>query len=154
MRLEPLTAAAFAQFGAVIEQPRQAGDRSFYTSWLGSERSGMTPRLHVNRLMPAQLPYSIDTLERHPYAAQIFIPLEVSRYVVVVAPDAESGGPDAARAVAFVAPGNVGVLYRQGVWHSGAAVLDGPGSFTVLMWRNDTADDEEFVSLEQAIELS
>jgi ureidoglycolate lyase len=120
---------------------------------LGSQRAGMTPRLHTNHVTAAALPYTIDTLERHPYSAQIFIPLDVARYVVVAAPDAPDGGPDITRIQAFLAPGNLGIVYRQSVWHAGASVLDRPGSFTVLMWRNDSPDDEEFISLGHSIQL-
>jgi ureidoglycolate lyase len=148
MKLTPLTEAAIAPFGAIIQPPAETGVRNFYTSWLGSERCGMTPRLHVNLVQPSPLPYSIDTLERHPHSAQIFIPLDVERYIIVVAPD-----PDLTRAQAFLAPGNVGIVYKQGVWHAGATVLDRPGSFTVLMWRNDTPDDEEFISLPHPIQI-
>lgn len=153
IRLEPLTEAAMAPFGAVIKPPARPGDRNSFTSWLGSKRIGMTPRLHINLVSAATLPCPIDKLERHPHTAQIFIPLEVARYIVVVAPDATAGGPDMTRLQALLAPGNLGVLYRQGVWHAGAIVLDRPGSFGVLMWRNDSSDDEEFVQLEHAIEL-
>jgi ureidoglycolate lyase len=151
--LAPLTETAIAPFGAIIQPPAEPGLRNFYTSWLGSERTGMTPRLHVNKVMATTLPCTIDTLERHPHSSQIFIPLDVTRYIVVVAPEAPNGGPDITRVQAFLAPGNVGIVYRQGVWHAGASVLDGPGSFAVLMWRNDTPDDEEFVPLAHKIEL-
>jgi ureidoglycolate lyase len=109
----------------------------------------MKPRLHVNLIRPSVLPCVVDTLERHPYSSQIFIPLDVSRYILVLAPD----GPDITRAQAFLAPGNVGIVYRAGVWHAGAKVLDRSGSFAVMMWRNDSPDDEELITLPLAIEL-
>jgi ureidoglycolate lyase len=153
IQLTPLTEAAIAPFGTIIQPPADPGDRNFYTALLGSQRTGMTPRLHVNLVSPSTLPYAIDTLERHPYSAQIFIPLDVARYVVVVAPYGLDGGPDITRVQGFLAPGNVGIAYRQSVWHAGASVLDRAGSFSVLMWRNDSPDDEEFVSLAQPVEL-
>ncbi len=153
VRLMPLTESAIAPFGAMIEAPAKAGERNFYTQWLGSERTGMTPRLHVNHVTEVTLPSGIDTLERHPYSAQIFVPLNVSRYVVVVAPNISDGSPDVENIHAFIAPGNAGIVYRRSVWHAGASVLDRPGSFSVMMWRNDSADDEEFVSLAQPIQL-
>jgi ureidoglycolate lyase len=95
----------------------------------------------------------IDTLEQHPHSAQIFLPLDVARYLIVVAPSDELGNPDLAHSEAFLAPGNVGIVYRPGVWHAGAAVLDRPGSFGVLMWRNDTADDEVFRQLSTSLRV-
>jgi len=147
LRLQPLTAAGFAGFGAVIEAPADPGGRREYNRWLGSGRAGMTPRLHVNRLAPVELPRLVETLERHPYTAQVFVPLDVASYIVVVAASAEGGAPDGRSAQAFLAPGNLGIVYAPGVWHAGAAVLERAGSFAVLMWRNDTADDEEFAPL-------
>jgi ureidoglycolate lyase len=89
LRLHPLTADAMSPFGSIIEAPTNPGDRTGYTQWLGSDRTGMTPRLHTNSLLPAVLPYAIHVLERHPYSAQVFLPLDVAQYVVVVAPTAD-----------------------------------------------------------------
>ena len=151
--VEPLTRDAFFPFGERIEAPELAHQRNHYTAWLGSGRASMTPRLHVNRVACLDLPHIVTTLERHPWSAQIFLPLDVARYLVVVAPAGSSSEPDLSAARAFVAPGNVGVVYRAGTWHAGASVLDRPGSFGVLMWRNDTADDEEFLTLSQPLEI-
>jgi ureidoglycolate lyase len=153
MHLAPLTAEALAPFGSIVVAPANASDRSLYTQWLGSERVGMTPRFHVNLLLPAELPYTVQVLERHVYSAQFFVPLDVARYVVVVAPTANDGTPDLAGVRAFLAPANVGVVYAPGTWHAGATVLERPGSFAVLMWRNDSADDEEFLTLESPLEI-
>lgn len=153
LRLAPLTAESMAPFGEMILAPAEVGERSFYTQWLGSEGAEMTPRLHVNCLGASTLPLIVDTLEQHPYSAQVFLPIDVARYMIVVAPSDEMGNPDLAQSRAFLAPGNVGVVYRPGVWHAGAAVLDRPGSFGVLMWRNDTADDEVFRDLSASLQV-
>ncbi len=153
LRLTPLTAEGMAPFGDVLKAPAEIGDRTLYTHWLGSERADMTPRLHVNRVRMSTLPLVIDTLEQHPCSAQIFLPIDVARYIVVVAPSNELGATNIALSQAFLAPGNVGIVYKPGVWHAGAAVLDRPGSFGVLMWRNDTADDEEFRQLDTSLQV-
>jgi ureidoglycolate lyase len=140
-------------FGSIIEAPANPGDRTDYTHWLGSERAGMTSRLHVNCLLPAALPYSVNVMERHPYSAQFFLPLDVAQYVVVVAPTANDGSPDFAAARAFLAPGNIGVVYGPAVWHAPATVLERRGSFGVLMCRNDSADDEEFITLASPLQI-
>jgi ureidoglycolate lyase len=147
LRLTPLTSDAFKPFGAVIEPPPLPGERSFYSQWLGSARTGMEPRFHVNHVPATSLPYTVEVVERHPYAAQIFLPLDVTSYVIVVAPSALNGYPDAGRAQGFVASGTVGIVYAPGTWHAGITVLARPGTFGVLMWRNDTDDDEEFFPL-------
>jgi ureidoglycolate lyase len=144
--LVPLTSAAFAPFGAVIEAPAHFGERSFYTRWLGSSLPGAEPMLHVNRVRPRTLPCAVTVLERHPFAAQLFLPLDVAEYLIIVAPGGNEG-PDVSRTVCFTAPGTVGIVYAPGVWHAGMTVLARPGSFAVLMWRNGTADDQEFFPL-------
>jgi ureidoglycolate lyase len=158
LRLEPLTSAAFADFGGVIEAPSEPGGRSEYSDWLGGSglctgRPGMTPRLHVNRLAPVVLPRFIDTLERHPYSAQIFVPIDVASYIVVVALTGIDGAPHGESAQGFLVPGNLGIVYAPGVWHAGAAVLEREGSFAVLMWRNGSADDEEFAPLAHPLQI-
>lgn len=153
LRLAPLTAEAITPFGSIIEAPSVAGDRSDYTQWLGSERAGMSARLHINHLLPTALPYNCKVMERHPYSAQLFLPLHVVRYVVVVAPTARDGTPELAAVRAFLAPAHCGVVYAAGVWHAGATVLERPGSFAVLMWRNETADDEEFLTLPSPLQI-
>jgi ureidoglycolate lyase len=144
--LQPMPEAAeFAPFGALVAPPAQHGDRRFYSDWLGGG-DGLAPVFHVNSLPETVLPGAINTLERHPHAAQCFVPLDVTRYLVVVAPSSADGSPDLAGLRAFVVPGTRGVIYRQGVWHAGARVLDGPGAFAVLMWRG-SANDDEFIDI-------
>ncbi len=147
LRLDQLTSDSFSPFGDVIEPPALPGERSLYTQWLGSARPGMEPRLHVNHVPATSLPYAIEVLERHPYAAQLFLPLDVASYIVVVAPSCLNGHPDLDRAQAFLASGTAGIVYAPGVWHAGMTVLVRRGSFGVLMWRNDTDEDEEFFPL-------
>ncbi len=153
LRLMPLTAEAFKPFGQVIEAPAMPNERRVYTRWLGSERRGMTPRLHVNRVNETLLPYLIEKLERHPHSAQIFFPVDVLRYILVVAPAADDGFPQVSAARAFVVPGDLGVVYASGLWHAGVTVLDRPASFSVLMWRNDSNDDEEFFQLASPLQV-
>ena len=152
LKLEPLSEKSFAPFGDVIAAPERPGDRAFYEETLGSSRAEARLGFHANHVPPSSLPYVVDRLERHPYSSQTFIPLDVSRFVVVVAPDGDNG-PDDSQVSAFLAPGTVGVTYRPGVWHHGIVGLDRPASFTVLMWRIAPGADDEFVELEEAIEL-
>lgn len=129
----------FAPFGAFIDRPEQAGQRQFYSQWLGG--AGLAPVFHVNNVLPSTLPLTLNKLERHPHAAQCFVPLDVSRYLVTVAPSLADGSADMARLKSFVLPGTIGVVYAPGVWHAGASVLDRAGAFAVLMWRGANDDD-------------
>lgn len=151
MRQVPLNALvdgeAFAAFGALIEPPRMVGERRFFSSWLGAEHESCDPVLHVNHVAEYALPLQLDSLEKHPHAAQAFVPLDVSRYIVTVAPSDPDGRPLIEDLHAFIVPGNRGVIYRRDVWHGSARVLDRAGSFAVLMWRGAT-DDDVFVPIE------
>lgn len=129
----------FAPFGSFIDRPAQAGQRQFYSQWLGG--AGLAPVFHVNNVLPSTLPLTLNKLERHPHAAQCFVPLDVSRYLVTVAPSLPDGSADMARLKSFVLPGTIGVVYAPGVWHAGASVLDRAGAFAVLMWRGANDDD-------------
>lgn len=133
------TAEAFLPFGTVLAAPSVIGDRKFYSEWLGAE--GLAPVLHTNAVTPVTLPCQVSLIEHHPHAAQAFIPLDVSRYIVTVAPSDASGQPVLDKVESFLVPGNLGVVYRRGVWHAGASVLDRLGNFAVLMWRGAPDDD-------------
>ena len=90
-------------------------------------------------------PLRSDYLERHQFSSQTFVPLDVERWLIVVAPHAVAGGPDASGMKAFIATGKQGVTYRPDTWHHGLTVLDRPGRFAVFMWRDGGKGDEEFV---------
>lgn len=134
----------FEPFGAIVRRPDDYGERRFYSEWLGGE--GLTPLFHVNKLAETRLPAQIDRLERHPHAAQCFIPLDVERYLVTVAPALRDGTPDLPNIRSFLFPPSLGVIYRRGVWHAPASALGRPGAFAVLMWRG-RQDDDEFLDI-------
>lgn len=133
--------AAFAPFGEFVDAPSRIGERRPYSPWMAPV-AGLSPSFHTNLVPPAGVPITVARVERHPHAAQIFLPLVGERYLVVVAPSAPDGTPDAAGVRAFVVPATLGVVYRPGVWHASILALDVPASFAVLMWRGAATDDE------------
>lgn len=148
MRLtaRPLTAEAFAPFGEVLEAPATPG-RAYFDRALANRRPAVPPSLSIALKEPlAALPLRSAVMERHPFSSQSFIPLDAGRWLAVVAPDA-GGGPDMARALAFLARGDQGVTYGVDVWHHPFTVLDRPARFAVAMWRDGTAADDEFIAV-------
>jgi ureidoglycolate lyase len=142
---QPLTKEAFAPFGDVIELPTSTG-RTYYEDALGNLRPAARPSVSVSQREPtAERPIAANLLERHEFSSQTFIPLDVGRWLIVVAPHAERGGPDLSGVKAFVADGRHGVTYKPDTWHHGLTVLDRPGRFAVFMFRDDSGGDEEFV---------
>jgi ureidoglycolate lyase len=141
---QPLERTAFAPFGDLIDVPDQAG-RTYYDDALGNLRSSALPSLSmILKADTPDRPLRATMLERHEFSSQTFIPVDVARWLIVVAPHAPQGGPDLARMRAFIATGRQGVTYKPNTWHHGLTVLDRPGRLAVFMWRAGT-DDEEFV---------
>jgi ureidoglycolate lyase len=142
---QPLASNAFAPFGDVIDVPNEAG-RRYYEDALGNLRPAARPSLSVSfKPETRERTLRAELLERHEFSSQTFMPLDVARWLVIVAPHAPQGGPDIDRAKAFIASGRQGVTYRPNTWHHGLTVLDRPGRFAVFMWRDGTKGDEEFV---------
>jgi ureidoglycolate lyase len=145
---QPLTKDAFADFGDVIDIPSEAG-RKYYEDALGNLRPAARPSLSVSlKVETTDRPLRAELLERHEFSSQTFVPVDVERWLVVVAPHARQGGPDLGAVRAFIANGRQGVTYKPNTWHQGLTVLDRPGRFAVFMWRDGTKGDEEFVPVE------
>src|SRR5215469_9326479 len=94
LHLEPLTRAAFAPFGDVIEL---TGARHFPINGGTTERfhdlaaidvseAGGRAIVSVFRAQPRAWPVEIAMMERHPLGSQAFVPLGDVDYAVVVAP--------------------------------------------------------------------
>jgi ureidoglycolate lyase len=144
---KPLTPEEFAPYGDVLAPPADRG-RIYYDQGLGNLRPTARPSLAVShaKFLPT-LPLEAKVMERHEFSSQSFVPLDVSRWLVIVAPSDADGGPDASRAMAFLAGPGQGITYHAGTWHHPLTLLDRPGRFAVFMWRDGTTTDEEFRTL-------
>lgn len=135
---QPLTREAFAAFGDVIES---AHSRSMPIN------GGMTTRFHdlarvdpgpgdsrvlvnIFETLPYALPLPVNMLERHPLGSQAFVPMDGSRFLVVVAPAGDAVRIEDIRA--FVTNGRQGVNYARGVWHHPLVVTQQRASFVVI----------------------
>ena len=144
---QPLSEAAFAPYGDVLEAPREIG-RTYFEKGLQSARPKAWPSLSVAHVKPlAKLPLEAKVMERHEFSSQSFMPLDVGRWLAVVAPSGADGGPDPSGAVAFLVQPGQGVTYHMGTWHHPLTALDRPARFAVFMWRDGTTADEEFRTL-------
>ena len=142
---EKLTPEAFAPYGEVVAAAPEFA-RQYFEEALGNARAHARPSLSLIRRAPQEpLPLEVKLLERHAFSSQTFIPIDVARWLIVVCPHAASGGPDVARAKAFLASPDEGVTYRMNTWHHELTVLDRPARFAIFMWRDGSPDDEEFV---------
>jgi len=137
LRMEPLTRAAFAPFGEVIELE---GARHFPINGGTTERfhdlaaidvseAGGRPIVSVFRAQPRAWPVEIAMMERHPLGSQAFVPLDAAGYAVVVAP---AGAFDPAQMRAFWAGRGQGVNYAKGVWHHPLLAFGRVSDFVVI----------------------
>jgi ureidoglycolate lyase len=157
--IEPLTAAAFAPFGEVVEAgansqsinegtARQYGDLAAIDVAI----EGGRPRVSLYRSEARRWPLAIRMLERHPLGSQLFMPLSDDPYLVVIAP----AGPVPARETvrAFLAGGRQGVNYRRGTWHHPLIALDEGREFLVIDRGGPGDNCEEFHFADGGFELS
>ncbi len=148
---QPLTADAYAPYGDVIMasrhgEPGLPGNQGTalrfpHLAKLIDARPGRArANLGIFRCAPrAVWPMPLTLLEKHPSSTQLFVPMNASHYLVVVARGGDA--PDLATLAAFVATGAQAITYHPGVWHHPMIALGGVTDFTCLVWEDDTADD-------------
>ena len=118
----PLTQAAFAVYGDVIETTGRDffhindGKVERYHDLTNVEILGQDrPLVSINRAQPAPLPIVVTQLEKHPLGSQAFVPMQGERFIVIVAAGGET--PDISTLKAFITNGLQGVNYHRNVWH-------------------------------------
>ena len=138
LKLEPLSAEAFAPFGVVIELDRHKpltineGHAQKFADLLPHDCQHQDGRVavHFYRSRGRKLPIEIRTLERHPLGSQAFWPLHDRPYAIVVAPPGDTPDPAAIRA--FVARGDQAIQYHRGTWHHYQIALETDSEFLVF----------------------
>jgi ureidoglycolate lyase len=142
-----LSAHAFAPFGDVLAfDPAQAwrvndgnalrADLPVRFSYFAGQ-----PKLALFRVDAQRLPMTVNAFERHPNSSQVFFPISADRFLVVMAPRAADGAPDAGKAEAFIGQRGQGVAYLPDVWHAPIVALDTDGDFLMLIWEQDAPED-------------
>ncbi|MEX6506427.1 ureidoglycolate lyase [Jiella sp. M17.18] len=155
---QPLTAAAFAPFGEVIETAGAEerlinnGSTIRYHGLAGVDvaAGGGRPLISIFRGQPFALPIEIAMMERHPLGSQAFYPLSGRPWLVVVAKDAAGRPGDP---LAFLAQGDQGVNYAPGVWHHPLLSLDGTSDFLIVD-REGPGSNLEEVPYRQSFRIS
>ena len=138
LKPEPLTAAAFAPYGDVIECSDRAEKREINygqsVCYHDLARLELTadngrPIVRIFQSKPLPLPISIKVMERHPLSSQAFYPLSGEPYLVVVA---RQGEFEEKNIRVFLAGPTQGVNYRPGTWHHFSLALNKVSSFLVI----------------------
>lgn len=155
LSLHPLTAAAFAPYGEVLElgsgaaRAINAGTsaRIDLPSALDFARESGKPRLATFRVRAQPLAGPWRSLERHRFGSQTFVPLQAGNWIVLVARGEDA--PDAGTLRAFSASPHQGITLHAGTWHHPLIALDA-GLFLVLE-REGAEVDCEVVQLEDPV---
>src|SRR5438046_2285281 len=127
--IAPLTKAAFAPFGQVIEtrdaKPKLINDgfaqRFDGLAQIDVAAEGGTVNISLFDGSVRPSPILIKLMERHPLGSQLFMPLNEKLWLVVVCTDPRA--PVSYRA--FAATGQQGVEYARNTWHHPVLVVPG-----------------------------
>jgi ureidoglycolate lyase len=158
LRAQPLTRAAFAPFGDVIEM---AGSRNYPINQGSTLRfhdlakidvaaDGGRPLINVFRATPLPEPIEVKVLERHPIGSQAFMPLSGAKFLVVVADPVAR--PSFEHLHAFITDGAQGVNYARNTWHHFVLALDRVTDFLVVD-RGGPGENLEEISLDAPVLL-
>ncbi|MBV9456366.1 MAG: ureidoglycolate lyase [Bradyrhizobium sp.] len=152
---EPLTKAAFAPFGDVVEADGAApieinqGFARRFNSLANIDviTGGAAVNISLFDARPRPQPIAILLMERHPLGSQLFMPLQDRPWLVVVCTDPH----DPASYRAFIATGRQGVNYARDVWHH-PLLVSGEGERFLVVDRIGE-DNLEEVWLDQPLSL-
>jgi ureidoglycolate lyase len=147
LRVEPLTKAAFAAFGEVVEWEGAApiainqGFAERVNALAAIDVSANDGLINISLFTanPRPSPIAIAIMERHPDGTQLFFPLQDAPWLVVVCRDPH----DSSSYRAFAASGRQGVNYARNVWHHPLLVHDANSRFLIVDRRGPGANLEE-----------
>jgi ureidoglycolate lyase len=90
-------------------------------------------------------------MERHALSNQLFVPLDVDHYLILVARDDGADRPDFQTLRAFRVSGRQAINYFAGTWHMNMSTLDRPGVFIMMIHEDGTPDDCEFCDVDPVV---
>jgi ureidoglycolate lyase len=147
----PLTPEAYAPYGRVIQAsprgepgvPANLGTALRFDDVVDVVNTrGPSAKLAVKVFRSRPVPREkrpLALLEKHPCSTQLFIPMNGSRYIALVALGADR--PDLSTLAAFVAEGAQGISYGPGVWHHPMLTLDVETDFVVFVHEDGSPED-------------
>jgi ureidoglycolate lyase len=155
---KPLTLQNFSSFGQVIDpagvvpETINEGTSKRYSDLaaLDLNTDAARPKMSVYVSHARHFPLQISKLERHVQSSQVFIPLGMHRFALVVALGGDT--PDAASMTAFLTSPGQSICLHRGTWHHSLLALGDGDRFAVIDGGNYRADTQEF-TLAQAVWL-
>jgi ureidoglycolate lyase len=152
--IEELTAAAFAPFGSIIEQPARASDASGsgWQWWGEMAQLGGGDRPYAIGYVDLQpVPLRVDWAERHMVSDELLAPLGGDCLVYVGPPTFEDEPgrlPDLTEFRVFRVRKGQAVLLKPGVWHGAPLAADGATHVLVILLFNTARQDLHLVRFE------
>lgn len=146
IRIQPITAAAFAPFGELLcakaapDKLINQGRCERHHALATVQRGDGEAIISLFRSEAVSLPYECTLLERHPLGSQAFMPLGPDPWLSVVTPD-EDGMPG--QPLAFLVPAGMGINLHAGIWHGVLTPLDNPADFLVVDREGDGVNLQE-----------
>lgn len=143
LKTEPLTPAAFAPFGDVLDATGDFrlindGQCRRHHNRAKLDFTDAQPGISLFHAEPRTLPYALTLIERHPKGSQAFIPMTQSPFLIIVATDPQS------KPRAFLTNGAQGINLHRGTWHGVLTPLTAPGLFAVIDRIGTTPNLEEY----------
>ena len=162
VRVQALTAGAFAPFGRLVERPDRPADvsRPNLDWWGGLYDLDFPDTASLGILAIKRSSFELTMMERHLRAVEVFVPVRgvgVLVFASSLPPPDEAGeaddpgqaqGPDMERVVAFVVDGTAGLVIERGVWHNPGFAITPTLEF-LLAVRKHTEDDIEIREVEK-----
>jgi ureidoglycolate lyase len=147
LSIEPLTGAAFAPFGEVVETegvtPKliNEGYAQRFDELACIDVAAEGGRVNVSWFIASARPTPIEIklMERHPLGSQLFMPLNARAWLVVVCTDPRVSSSYRA----FAASGRQGVNYARNSWHHPLLVVEHASPFLVVDRRGEGNNLEE-----------
>lgn len=141
--IEPLTAAAFAPYGDVLDT---TGEFRLINEGLCQRHHDLArldftdgqSGISIFKAQIRALPYALNLIERHPLGSQAFIPMSEHPFLVIV-----SDGPKT-KPRAFRTNGHQAINLHRGTWHGVLTPLHEPGLFAVIDRIGEGKNLEEF----------
>ena len=123
LEIQPLTQAAFAPYGDVIESDERESffinndmaERFHALAWIEAAGEDAGTIISLVKSSKYQMPRKLDHVEHHPLGSQAFVPLDETPFIVVVGKAGESPQPEDFQG--FITNGKQGINYHPGTWH-------------------------------------
>jgi ureidoglycolate lyase len=135
IKVQPLTAEAFAPFGDVMDASG-APDKLINQGKCGRfhnkarlDFSDGAAGISIFQGEVETLPLKLEMVERHPDGSQAFVPMSLDLFLVVVATD-KAGVPTNPQA--FITETGQAINFHRGTWHGVLTPLSKPGLFAVV----------------------